>query len=89
MENKVWFWENSSGERSHTKLFNIIYSIALIGIWVALSWSKKEIVPFEPTTLIPLGMGQVTNSINKWIETNSNAKQARFIKSIMEKAIKK
>jgi len=82
------FLQNKDGENSHTKLFNTVYSVALIGIWVALSWSKKELIPFDPTTLIPLGMGQAANSLNKWIEVNGDTDKAKFIKAIMERVKK-
>lgn len=82
------FLQNKDGENSHTKLFNMLYGIVLLVIWAALCWDKKELIPFDPTTLIPLGMGQAANSLNKWIEVNGDNDKAKFIKAIMEKVKK-
>ena len=82
------FLQTKDGENSHTKLFNTVYSVVMIGMWAVLSWDKKELIPFDPTVIVPLGMGQAVNSLNKWIEVNGNSEKAKFIKAIMEKVKK-
>jgi hypothetical protein len=82
------FLQTSSGENSSTKLFNTIYGVVLIVIWAALCWDKKELIPFDPTVFVPMGIGQGLNTVNKWIEVNGNADKAKFIKAIMTKVQK-
>lgn len=82
------FLQNKDGENSSTKLFTTVYGMALICVWVVLSWREKRMIPFEPTTVAPLGMGQIANSINKLIEVLGYTDKAKFIKAIMEKVKK-
>jgi hypothetical protein len=83
MPDKIGFLQTASGEKSSTKLFNTLYGLVLIGVWSALCWQKQEIIPLDPTVIIPLGMGQGINAINKWIDANGDEKQAKFVKAIM------
>lgn len=87
MENKPGFLQNAYGEKSSTKLFNMVYGVILMIVWAALCWNKKEILPIDPTAIIPLGIGHAVNSINKWTEFNSNTEQAKFIKAVMSKVV--
>lgn len=88
MDRKIGFLENANGERSSTRLFNLVYSMAFICIWAYLCWSKQEMIPFDPSALVPLGLGQGINALNKWIETNGNAEKVRIINAVIEKVKK-
>jgi len=83
------FLQTAAGENSSTKLFNLLYGVALVCVWAGLCWYKKEIVQIDMATIAPLGMGQAANSLNKWIEVNGNTEKAKFIKAIMNKVVKK
>jgi hypothetical protein len=85
---KIGFLQTASGERSSTKLFNTVYGLALVGLWVALSWKKQEIIAFDPTVFVPLGLGQAWNALHKWIDANGNTEKAKMIKTIIDKVKK-
>ena len=88
MNDKIGFLQTASGEKSSTKFFNTLYGIALIVVWVYLCWQKQEILPLDLTAIAPLGIGQIMNGVNKWIEVNGNSEKARMIKAIMAKVKK-
>ena len=79
------FLQTASGEFSSTKLFNTLYGITLLIMWAYLCWQKQEILPLDLSAIAPLGIGQVMNGVNKWIEVNGNVDKAMMIKTIMAK----
>jgi len=85
---KIGYLENSNGEKSHTKLINSIVALAIMGGWAMVCYQKGELVQIDPTLLGLLGMCISGNSLNKWIESNSNVEKAKMIRTFMERVKK-
>jgi len=81
------FLQNAKGEGSSTKVFNWFVAVIILGIWGALCWEKKELLPFDMTQLGIIGIGQAVNSVNKKFELDID--KNKVISEIRKRIIKK
>lgn len=79
---KIGFLENANGEKSHTKLINIIVSLCIMVGWAIVSGLQHKLVEIPPTLLGVLFFCMGINSLNKKLESGNlidKVKRARNV----------